>query len=396
MSADWPRVPLGEVLKLQRRWVKLEPTETYFEIGVRSFGNGIFHKAPVTGQSLGDKRVLAIEPGDLVLNNVFAWEGAVAVAGPAEAGKIGSHRFVTSTPDQNRCTTAFFRWFFVSEPGLDVLRRASPGSAGRNRTLNLDQFFAAAVPLPPLTEQRRIVARVEAVAGRVAEARRLREEAKKEATALLAASLGRFFEAAAMRIGTRTLGELSVYITDGPHVTPTYVLDGVPFVTVKNMVTGKLTFDDLKYITPTDHAEFVKRCHPERGDVLYSKDGATRGWPCIVDTDREFSIFVSVALIKMKRDLLDGEYLCYVLRSSWIRDRMHTKSRGDMIPHIVLREIKEFPIPLPPLPEQRRIVAHLDALQAKVDALRTLQAETAAELDALLPAVLAKAFAGEL
>jgi type I restriction enzyme S subunit len=75
---------------------------------------------------------------------------------------------------------------------------------------------------------------------------------------------------------------------------------------------------------------------------------------------------------------------------------MVSKSRGDMIPHIVLREIRAFPIPNPPLSEQRRIVTYLDDLQAKVDTLKQLQTETAAELDALLPSVLDKAFKGEL
>ncbi len=75
---------------------------------------------------------------------------------------------------------------------------------------------------------------------------------------------------------------------------------------------------------------------------------------------------------------------------------MVSKSRGDMIPHIVLREIRAFPVPVPSLAEQRRIVAELDALQAEVDALKRLQAETSAELDALLPAILDRAFKGEL
>jgi type I restriction enzyme S subunit len=94
--------------------------------------------------------------------------------------------------------------------------------------------------------------------------------------------------------------------------------------------------------------------------------------------------------------LLDGRYLCHLLNSTWIKDRMNERSRGDMIPHIVLREIRAFPVPVPPLPEQRRIVAELDVLQGKVDALHALQSETAAELDALLPAGLAEAFAGRL
>jgi type I restriction enzyme S subunit len=115
-----------------------------------------------------------------------------------------------------------------------------------------------------------------------------------------------------------------------------------------------------------------------------------------VDTDREFNIFVSVALIKPIRDRLDGRYLCYVLKSTWIKERMAAKSRGDMIPHIVLKEIRNFPIPTPPIDDQRHIVAYLDNMQSKLDALKCLQNETAAELDALMPSILDRAFRGEL
>src|SRR5439155_27101278 len=123
------------------------------EIGIRSFGKGIFHKAPIQGSTLGNKRVLRIEPGDLVFNNVFAWEGAVAVAGPEEAGMIGSHRFVTYTVNPEKSTAGFIKLFFTTQPGLELLLRASPGSAGRNKTLGLDRFIAQAIPLPPLPEQ---------------------------------------------------------------------------------------------------------------------------------------------------------------------------------------------------------------------------------------------------
>jgi type I restriction enzyme S subunit len=131
-------------------------------------------------------------------------------------------------------------------------------------------------------------------------------------------------------------------------------------------------------------------------EVIISRDRATRGRPCFVDTDREFGYFVSVALIKPFRYRLYGQYLVYFLNSNWIKDRMADKSRGYMIPHIVLREIRAFPVPTPPLAEQRRIVNELNALQAKMVALKNLQAETAAELGALLPAVLDRAFNGGL
>jgi type I restriction enzyme, S subunit len=247
-----------------------------------------------------------------------------------------------------------------------------------------------------LDEQRRIVARIEELSAKIEEARLLRQRTIEETEALLGARLGDVYSELALHNPVFPLGSLTSHVLDGPHQTPQYLSQGIPFVTVKNMVTGALILNDLNYVSEHDHRLFSKRCRAEKGDVLYSKDGATRGKPCLVDTDREFSFFVSVALIKPLRNRLYGPYLVHLLNSNWIRDRMKDKSRGDMIPHIVLKEIKAFPIPLPDLAEQRRIVAYLDDLQAKVDTLKTFQEESEAELNALMPSILSRAFAGEL
>jgi restriction endonuclease S subunit len=166
MSQNWRPVPVREILQLQRRWINLEPDQKYREIGLRSFGKGVFHKPPVSGLSLGNKRVLEIHPGDIVFSNVFSWEGAVAVAGPQEQGMIGSHRFVTYTVDPTISTAEFLKLFFATHDGLTLLRKVSPGSAGRNRTLSLEGFASQSIPLPSLEEQRRIVARVETLAAK--------------------------------------------------------------------------------------------------------------------------------------------------------------------------------------------------------------------------------------
>lgn len=160
------RVRVGDVLALQRREVVVEPGAEYEEIGIRSFGRGIFHKEPVSGVELGAKRVFRIEPGDLVLSNVFAWEGAIALATDAESGKIGSHRFMTFTPIGARIDASWARWWFVSEAGLELIRQASPGSAGRNRTLAIDRFEALEIALPPIDDQRRAAARLDYLASR--------------------------------------------------------------------------------------------------------------------------------------------------------------------------------------------------------------------------------------
>jgi type I restriction enzyme, S subunit len=194
MKKAWPTVKLGQILQLQRRWVKLSPLEEYTEIGVRSYGRGIFHKQPVLGASLGSKRVLQIYPGDLVFMNVFAWEGAVAVAGPKEEGTIGSHRFATYTPISGSCDPGFLQLYFQTSEGRELLGRVSPGSAGRNRTMNLAMFSAQEAPCPPLQEQRRIIARIDGLADRIAEARCLRHDITKGKDRLWQAAARRILE----------------------------------------------------------------------------------------------------------------------------------------------------------------------------------------------------------
>ncbi len=152
-----PEVPVGRVAALQRRPVTVTSGTHYKQIGVRSFGKGIFHKEAVTADELGNKRVFEIYPGELVLSNVFAWEGAIALAGPNEKGMIGSHRFMTYAPIDDQADMGYLRYFFLSDHGLSLIQKASPGAAGRNRTLGIKAFEKTPVPLSSdVGDQRRI------------------------------------------------------------------------------------------------------------------------------------------------------------------------------------------------------------------------------------------------
>ena len=154
---------IGDILKLERRAVVVEPGKTYREIGVRSFGRGLFEKEPTSGADLGSKRVFHVHPGDLVVSNIFAWEGAVAVAQERHEGMIGSHRFMTWIPDACGVDVEYLRHYFASDPGLGRLGSASPGSAGRNRTLSIKNFENIVIPLPDLDEQHRIATHLDAL-----------------------------------------------------------------------------------------------------------------------------------------------------------------------------------------------------------------------------------------
>lgn len=151
------RVPIGSLLELQRRAVEVQPDAGYQEIGVRSFGKGLFIKDALVGAELGGKRVFYVKAGDFIVSNVFAWEGAVGVAGSEHDGLIGSHRFMTWTPRRD-VSVDYLRHYFGSEAGVASLGSASPGSAGRNRTLSIKNFEQVLVPLPSRPDQDRIAA----------------------------------------------------------------------------------------------------------------------------------------------------------------------------------------------------------------------------------------------
>lgn len=151
--ANAPVRSMAEVAPLVRREETIDLDGNYPELGIRSFGKGTFHKPPLSGSEVGSKRLYRIEPGDLLFSNVFAWEGAIATAQPKDAGRFGSHRFITCRTVSNLATAEFLRYYFLTDEGLLKIREASPGGAGRNRTLGLGKLMAIEVPLPTLTKQ---------------------------------------------------------------------------------------------------------------------------------------------------------------------------------------------------------------------------------------------------
>ena len=150
-----PYRPMAEIAPLIRRPVDVQPDRIYPELGVRSFGRGTFHKAAIAGVEVGSKKLFRIQNGDLLFNIVFAWEGAVAVAREQDNGRVGSHRFLTCVPNPDMTNSNFLRFYFLTAEGLQKLGEASPGGAGRNRTLGLKKLAAVEVPIPALDRQRR-------------------------------------------------------------------------------------------------------------------------------------------------------------------------------------------------------------------------------------------------
>ena len=186
-NTAWPIRPIGELLRRVRQPVVVNSQDTYREIGIRSHCKGIFHKSPVVGKEIGNKRVFWVEPGCLIFNIVFAWEQAVAMTSENEAGMIASHRFPMYMSRNGRLLPEYAWRYFSSPRGKYDLGIASPGGAGRNKTLGQAEFDQLKIPVPPLAHQRmavdalaaadRAIARTEDL---IAARRRLKKELARQ------------------------------------------------------------------------------------------------------------------------------------------------------------------------------------------------------------------------
>jgi type I restriction enzyme S subunit len=165
---DWGKMRIGDVTERISIPVDVDPSQLYTQIGVRSHGKGLFHKQPVTGKELGNKRVFWVKDRLLVVNIVFAWEQAVAKTTKNELGTIASHRFPMLRPRANLLDLDFLLFSFLTKRGKSLLELASPGGAGRNKTLGQQEFNRTKINLPCLKEQQKIAAFLSAVEERIA------------------------------------------------------------------------------------------------------------------------------------------------------------------------------------------------------------------------------------
>ena len=158
LPVDWEVHMLRDCLQRIERPVEVEPNELYTQIGIRSHGKGLFYKEPVTGEALGNKSVFWIEPDCFIVNIVFAWEQAIGKTTQSEVGMVGSHRFPMYRPVNDRVDINYLVYYFLTKRGTNILEAASPGGAGRNKTLGQNRFLKSKIILPSIEEQRKIAA----------------------------------------------------------------------------------------------------------------------------------------------------------------------------------------------------------------------------------------------
>jgi type I restriction enzyme S subunit len=344
------------------------------------------------GLEENDCRDWLMESGDILFSHINSVEhiGKCAVYRGAPEKLVHGMNLLCLRCNRTKLFPEFAK-YLIRSPAFRSRLSTFINKAVNQASVSIGNLKTIPVVVPALEEQRRIAD----VLDRAEELRSKRREAIAQLDTLTQAIfLEMFGDPVTNPKGIKVvrLSEITTRITDGVHQKPNYTENGVPFISVKNITTGSLKFEDCKFISLDDHLKFTKRCKAERLDILYTKVGATYGRPALVDTDCEFSIYVSVCLIKPDKKLIDPFFLNAALGTTAVKSQADRKIKGIGVPDLHLDQIQNFLIPLPSMKEQQEFAHRVEA----VEKLKAAHRASLSELDALFASLQHRAFRGEL
>ena len=396
-------------------------------------------------------------PGDVLIAKTGATIGKCCIVPKyiekanttSSVGKVSINKALTSSK--------WVLYYFLSSEFFKLMwshsnRTAQPGF----NNIDLKKF---PLPLPPIAEQERIIAKLDALfaqheamkkaleripqllkdfrqqvltqalTGRLTEEWRegeklnaysfeeldkFREEVKSVQANKITRSKLIYKKSSEVKLGENTKGIESLYnipkswlwvnldqvtwnISDGPHFSPKYVLEneGKKFISMRNVGVNGIDFSDCKYVSIDDHNQFIKRGKPEVGDLVYTKGGST-GIACVLDTDVDFSYWVHLALLKVVKKAANPTFLRNALNSPMCYKQSQAFTHGVGNQDLGLTRMIYITFPLPPLTEQNEIVSRVGSLFAKADKIEEKYKVLKARLATLPQAILHKAFKGGL
>lgn len=398
MSSAFPWVPLRDVVTPVVRVVVPVPGTIYRQAGVRLWGGGVYEREALDGAGTRYGALNRLETGDLVVNKIWARSGSVGVVSRPLAGSYVSSEFPTFSPKRDRVTPEWLHWLTKTEGFWQQCDQKSRGTSGKNR-IQPEQFLRVTIPLPSLAEQRRIVTRIEELAGKIEEAKALRQEAQG-IVGKVADSMARQLLASIPR-STFTAIESVAEVRGGIQKSPSRVPVGSPvrYLTVAHVHRNHISLDDPRYFEVSDSE--LDRWRLEAGDVLIIEGNGSAdqiGRAALFRGEIEDCVHQN-HVIRIRADLsrLDPEFLITYLNSPDGQEEVQRQSRTTSgLRTLSVGRIQKITMPIPPLQAQRRIVAGVGEMRRCHESVRLVQADTAAELDVLLPSILDRALKGEL
>ena len=166
---------------------------------------------------------------------------------------------------------------------------------------------------------------------------------------------------------TASLDDVTIRVTDGSHFSPKSIETGLPYITVKDINDDKIDFENCNRISKEDYDTLVKSgCKPEKGDILFSKDG-TVGKVSLIDFNTDFVVLSSLAIIRPHTELISPKYLYYATKTSAFLKQALSRKKGIAIRRIILRDLRNIKLNVAPFAEQQFIIEELEIQFSKLD-----------------------------
>ena len=392
MRHTWEQVRLEQVLRLDLNPVPVDAVTTYPMVGVLSFGRGLFDREPIENGGTSYKKFYRLKAKHVVMSQLFGWEGALALSSEKYAGKFLSPQFPTFLCNKNQLDRAFLGWLMRRPAFWEDLGSRTSGMRDRRRTLNPEALFACEIPLPPLPEQQRIVARIEALSTKIAEAQELGDKKTKDLDRLLICMAHRndLDDQMKSQNGWRKirLEEVLKLVDDSQTVQADKSYPNLGIYSFGRGLFHKPPIDGT--LTSAKTLRKVKKAQ-----FIYSRLFAFEGAYGMATEDFD-GYFVSNEYPTFDCDpsYLRVEFITAHFKSPFVWQKVATGSKGlgDRRQRVQPEQVLAQEVWLPPMKWQNQIAE----VQTKVNDLRKHRSETAIKLDALLPSILDKAFKGEL
>lgn len=382
----------------------------YLDRGVilHSEGGGMVHKP---ADNL--EKYQLVEVNDFVMNNQQAWRGSVGVS-PYKG--IVSPAYLIFSFNKKICAPKFFKYFLRDKGVVDQFMIASMSVGTIQRQVKWHLLKTIQLSIPSLIEQNTIAnfldtetARIDNLISKQEKLIELLEEQRKSIISH-AVTKGLNPNAPMKDSGVEWLGDvpehwmtpsskhlLEIPITDGPHETPNFVDDGVPFISAEAISKGKIDFDKKRgYITPELNAIYSKKYSPKIEDIYMVKSGATTGKVAMVETTEEFNIWSPLAVFRCNKNKVLPKFLLAVFNSSHFYDALVLNWSYGTQQNIGMGVLSNIEIPCPPLKEQAEIIQHLDAQNTKFDKLISTQSQLIEKLKEYRSSIISHAVTGKI
>lgn len=396
MKNDWEIKKLGEVCEINigrtpergnfKMWDKEKKTENVW-LSIADLNNTENGYISDSTEYVSDNAVPKMK---LVKANTLLMSFKLTIGRCAITKRdLFTNEAIAALPILDKNLDLFFLKYYLEN--FDWAKLTEGDVKVKGKTLNKEKLKEVPITLPPLEEQKRIVKILDEKFAMLETVKANAKANLQNAKDLFQSQLTKAFSNTTWEM--QKLSEITE-VKDGTHDSPSYYSEGIPFVTQKNITPSGFDLTNTKRISLQDHEKFYKRSNVEYGDIIIAMIGANRGMSCIVNTREVFSI-KNVGLIK-KSEKTNQEYLAYYLKSEVAQKYVSDASNGGAQEFIGLTSLRKFPIPLPPLSEQKRIVKELDTLSEKTKALQDIYKKILLDCDELKQAFLQKAFEGEL